>query len=287
MNRLSVLLSLYSLKYNPFCSDVPQEALFTPPKVAHFVARVVSMRHEGGFAQLSGDPGTGKSVVLRLLQACLCAMPEVTVAVLTRPQSGCADFYRELGERFGVPLTPHNRWAGSKVLRQRWHNLMETQLCRPVLLIDEAQDMLPSVLNELRLLASADLDSRSLLTVVLCGDQRLTDKFRSQELLPLGSRVRARLLLEPASPALLADCLRHLLTAAGNPNLMTEELIVTLCEHSLGNYRVLTTLANDLLCAATERNLPTLDHKLYLELFASPPSPRTRPRSPSYRGAQS
>jgi len=60
--------------------------------------------------------------------------------------------------------------------------------------------MRPAVLNELRLLCATDLDSRALLTVVLGGDARLTEKFRGEELLPLGSRMRVRLVLQPATP---------------------------------------------------------------------------------------
>jgi len=76
------------------------------------------------------------------------------VGVLSRPQSHVADFYRELGDLFGVTLSPHNRWAGSKVLRERWRRHTESPLVRPVLVIDEAQEMYPATLNELRFLAS-------------------------------------------------------------------------------------------------------------------------------------
>ena len=71
--------------------------------------------------------------------------------------------------------------------------------------------MLPAVLSELRLLASARLDSHILLTVVLAGDGRLVERLRSDEFLPLGSRMRVRLALDRASPDELADCLKQAL----------------------------------------------------------------------------
>ena len=80
----------------------------------------------------------------------------MTVGVISRPQANIADFYREMGELFGVELRPHNRYAGAKILRQRWQAHIHSTLSRPVLLVDEAQEMQPSVLAELRLLASAD-----------------------------------------------------------------------------------------------------------------------------------
>jgi len=126
--------------------------------------------------------------------------------------------------------------------------------------------MSPVVLSELRLLSSARFDSRSLLSVVLAGDRRLVEKLHSAELLPLDSRIRIRLLLEPASTEELVACLRHLMATAGNPRLMTEEVIEALAEHALGNRRTLTQLAADLLVAAAERELSKIDQKLYLEL---------------------
>jgi hypothetical protein len=60
------------------------------------------------------------------------------------------------------------------------------------------------------------------------------------------------------------------LAEAGNASLMTPPLRHTLCDHAAGNYRILTTLAAELLAVATQRDLPQLDEKLYLEVFAQP-----------------
>ena len=100
-----------------------------------------------------GDPGTGKSAALRILAERLGNFRDVVIGVLSRPQASLADFYRELGHLFAVPLAPHNRWASAKVLREKWLHHIENSLYRPVLLIDEAQEMSSSALSELRFLS--------------------------------------------------------------------------------------------------------------------------------------
>lgn len=262
------LLSLYGLKWNPFSPDLPTEALLITSKLESFCWRIEQGHvREGGFALITGDPGTGKSVAMRLLAGRLDRLGEVTVGALQHPQSNVADFYREMGDLFGVQLRPHNRWCGFKGLRERWLAHIDTTMLRPVLLIDEAQEMQPLVMSELRILASANFDSRNILTVVLAGDGRLLEKLRKEELLPLGSRIRARLTMEYASRDELVECLRHLLKSAGNATLMTPELIGALCDHAHGNFRVLTTMAGELLAAAAQRELTQIDEKLFFEVF--------------------
>jgi general secretion pathway protein A len=276
------LLALFGLKWNPFSPDVPVEALWRSPQLDHFCWRMESLVREGGFALVAGDPGTGKSVSLRLLAQHLATLPEAQTRVLTRPQSAMSDFYRELGQLFGVPLIPHNRWAGFKGLRQTWLNYLDSSLLRPVLLVDEAQEIPSAVLAELRILASTDFDSRSILTVVLAGDSRLTQQFRSEELLPIASRIRVRLTLDYLSPKELLDWLNHALEQAGAQQLMNTEVKTTLTEHAAGNFRILTTMANELLAMAARRGLQQIDQKLYLEVFATPT--RARSKTPASHG---
>jgi type II secretory pathway predicted ATPase ExeA len=274
----SRLLSLYGVKYAPFGTDVPTEALYATPPAEAFIRRIELGIADGGFAMVTGDPGTGKSAFMRLLAERLRALPSVVVGSIEHPQSRTSDFYRELGDLFGVPLATHNRWGGFKALRTRWSEHIASTLTRPVLLLDEAQEALTPALSELRILASKDFDAQQLLTVVLAGDARLPERFRTPELLPLGSRIRRRLVLEYASRDELLACLDHRLAAAGNPSLMTTELKGTLADHSAGNYRVLLDLANELLTVAADRDLPQLDEKLFLDVFGQTPKPKSPTR---------
>lgn len=261
------LLSLWGLKWNPFSPQVPSEGLLLTAPIENFAWRLEQLVQEGGFALISGESGTGKSVALRIVAERLAAIREVAVGVLERPQSKSADFYRELGEIFSVKLSPSNRWGGFKALRERWRAHVTTSRIKPVLLIDEAQEMSSEVLSELRILSSADFDATSLLTVVLSGDGRLLERLRHPELVPLGTRIRTRLHLEGASREELAELLSHALAKAGNATLMTAQLRDTLVDHAVGNCRLLMTMAGELLAYGMAQEVPQLDEKAYLEVF--------------------
>jgi len=276
MNRKK-LHALFGLKWNPFTPSVPIEGLLVTARTESFCVRIEGMADEGGFALVTGEAGCGKSVVLRILAERLDNIPEIAVGVLTRPQSGLSDFYRELGELFAVDLKPHNRWGGFKALRERWKAHAEASLLRPVLLIDEGQEMNAAVLSELRILAAGRLDTETYLTVVLAGDGRLLDRFRQPDLVPLGSRIRTRLILEYAGQEELKEVLCHALKKAGNANLLSPSLMSTLVEHAAGNYRVLMTLAGELLMIACERDLTQIDEKLFFELCDTR-APKRSPR---------
>ncbi len=266
MNKQN-LLNLYGLKWNPFEMSIPLEGLAHVKKIDSFCWRVETLVMDGGFAMITGMPGTGKSVTLRILADRLSKIPEVQVGILTRPQSGIADFYRELGEHFGVELRSSNRWGGFKGLRERWKHHIQSTLFRPVLLIDEAQEALPFVLNELRHLASIDFDSKLILTTVLCGDHRLQGKFKLPDLIALGSRIHVRHQTGIISKEELVDVLKSVTDKSGNKHLMTKELTELLAEHAMGNLRAMMNMASNILMEGMANDAPKLDEKLFFELY--------------------
>ena len=262
-------LSLWGLKWNPFSPELPSEGLLVTAPIENFAWRVEQLVREGGFALISGESGSGKSVALRIVAERLAALR-------------AADFYRELGDVFSVKLTPWNRWGGFKALRERWRAHLTSSRIKPVLLVDEAQEMSVEVLNELRILSSADFDARSLLTVVLCGDGRLLERLRHPDLVPLASRIRTRLSTEAASREELSELLDHALAKAGNTAMMTTELRDTLVDHAAGNCRLLMTMGGELLAYGIAHEISQLDEKSYLEAFQL-----SRPRPASKKKARS
>lgn len=274
------LQALYGLKWNPFTQDIPAETIYKTPRFVQYCYRVETLTLDGGFALITGESGLGKSASLRALYDHLSKIPEITVGDIIRPQSGLTDFYREISSLFGVELKSGNRWSGYRGLREKWKHHIASTLLRPVLLIDEAQEVPTKVLSELRLLSMEKFDSASLLTVILAGDSRLTNAFKEEDLIPLGTRIRTRLVMEPWMKPQLVELLKEGLRHAGNPNLMTAALIETLTEHAAGSPRVLMNLAGECLAIGMMKESPQLDEGLFFELFPPQSSSGTR-RKPS------
>ena len=272
-------LPAYGLKWDPFSREVPAEALFRTKLAESLCWRTEHvLLEDGGFASVIAEPGNGKSACLRMVDQHLLRNSSAKVVALEHASGSVSSFYRELGERFGVELSPRNRWGGFKALRDCWHEHMESTLLRPVLLVDEAQEMNPKVLTELRLLSSTRLDSRVILGVVLAGDRRLHEKLRKEELAPLGSRLRVRIVLEPMDKETLLAVLEHRLETAGGSALCTKGLKTTLVERAAGNPRTLLNMGQELLVVAVNRELKRLDEKLFLEVFGGDERPPKRKR---------
>ncbi|MFQ5600464.1 MAG: ExeA family protein [Candidatus Krumholzibacteriia bacterium] len=272
-------LKAYGLKWDPFSREVPPEALFRSAPAESLCWRTEHvLLEDGGFASVIGDPGTGKSACMRLVEQHLLRNSGAKVVSLEHASGSVSSFYRELGERFGVELTPRNRWGGFKALRECWCEHMESTLLRPVLLVDEAQEMNPKVLTELRILSSTRFDSRVILGVVLAGDRRLHEKLRHEELAPLGSRLRVRIFLEPMDKETLLAVLDYRLNTAGGTALLTEGLKTTIVERAAGNPRTMLAMGQDLLVVAVHRELKRLDEKLFLEVFGGDDRPQKRRR---------
>ena len=269
------LHSLYGLKWNPFLPDLPLEALIVRPQINHFGWKVENLVLDGGFALITGDPGLGKSSAFRILQDRLNQVGDICVVEFTRPQSGITDFYRELGRLFDIDFKTTNRYGGHQSLRDKWNEHINGTLFRPVLLIDEAQEVHPVVLSELRLLTSTCFDSKIILTVVIGGDSRLQKKMKHIDLLPLKSRIRTKLTLEPYPKDELLRFLKESLKRAGNPVLMSDGLMETVVEHANGNPRELMTMCGDLLMEAAKQEIKQMDEDFFLKIF-SPPVPKRR-----------
>lgn len=138
---------------------------------------------------------------------------------------------------------------------------------RPVLIIDEAQEMKSSVFAELRLLSSMNLDARALLTVIIAGDERLSARLNTTDMLPIQSRIRTHLQLGHAEPEHLYAVLDKSIEHAGRPDLITDDVKHALSTHAHGNLRAMMTMADHLLSHTIEHELSGIDEQVFFDVF--------------------
>lgn len=261
------ILEFYGLKYQPFSTEKPVSGIFAHSWMTEGAWLIENLVMDGGIAALVGDPGMGKSACMRYLHNRLGSIPDAVVVHLERPQSSLADFYRELGDIFGLELRVSYRWGGFRALRKKWADHILATGLRPVLVIDEAQLMQPVTMTELRLLSSEKFDSRTLLAAILAGDDRLEKKMENPELLPLKSRINPFLRVPAMDKKSAESMLKHLLADAGAPHLMNDTLVSILSNDCASNPRSLMQLGSTLLVTGFSKSNPQLDERLYYEVI--------------------
>jgi type II secretory pathway predicted ATPase ExeA len=225
----------------PFTREIDVNDRFRVPAAEQAFAdlrRVVENRMS---AALVAPSGSGKTLLLRTLKA---SLPEARYRVHDVKVTDLSkrDMCREIATVCGLP--PVGTYPNLlRKLQQRFAEQLDDEGLRPVLLLDEAQDMRPEVLAILRILTNFDLDSRLVLCVVLAGDARLQLLLERHELEP----VRRRLAHLATLPLLARDqtraYLNHRLQLAGaEPQVFLDEAADAVFEITRGNLRAIDHL---------------------------------------------
>ena len=208
----------FGLKQRPFSIAPDPRYLFMSERHREALAHLLyGVKGGGGFVLLTGDIGAGKTTVCRcflgqLPERCNVAYifnPKLTVEELL--QTVCAEFhipYRHEGP--GVPTVKDYVDALNEFLL-RTHAVRQTS----VLIIDEAQNLSPGVLEQLRLLTNLETNERKLLQIILIGQPELRTMLARPDLQQLAQRVIARYHLEALTERETADYVRHRLAVAG------------------------------------------------------------------------
>nr|WP_207148778.1 ExeA family protein [Lamprobacter modestohalophilus] len=168
----------------------------------------------GGFVLLTGEVGTGKTTICR---AFLEQTPEqVDVALVLNPAMTAIELMHAICQEFGVATPEHH--DSVKVLVDRLNSFLLDAHARgrhPVVVIDEAQNLRPRVLEQVRLLTNLETSKQKLLQIFLIGQPELREILASQELRQLNQRITARFHLSPLSARETANYVDHRITVAG------------------------------------------------------------------------
>lgn len=243
--------SAFGLKEKPFSITPNPDYLYLGSRHREALAHLVyGVRERAGFVQLTGEVGTGKTLLTRAL---LDRVPaHVDVALVYRPGGTVADFVIAILRELGV--TPPTRRHSVRALVDRLNEHLLRAHARgrtTVLLIDEAQNLRPELIEQLRLLTNLETASEKLLQIVLVGQPELDRLLRRPDLRQVSQRIAARYHLLPLTRAETAAYVQHRLRVAGASGaLFTRGALFWLHRASGGVPRLINLIADRALLGA-------------------------------------
>ena len=228
-------LSHFALREPPFSITPDPRFLYMSARHREALAHLVyGVGEHGGFVQLSGEVGTGKTSVCRCLLEQL--PPHVDVALVLNPRLSPVELLAAVCDELRIAY-PAGTASAKTLVDRLYRHLLDAhgRGRRTVLIIDEAQNLAPEVLEEVRLLTNLETAAQKLLQVVLIGQPELAAMLDQPKLRQLAQRVTARYHLEPLSRAETRAYVRHRLRVAGRGDaVFTEAALRALYRQSRG-----------------------------------------------------
>ncbi len=208
--------SFFGLHEKPFSITPDPRYLFLSERHGEALAHLVyGVTESGGFIQLTGEVGTGKTTLVRSLL--LNRMPDnADVAVVLNPQLSVIEFLATICEELHIEVT-HNKGSIKALTDALNRHLLEAHADgrRTILVVDEAQNLAPAVLEQVRLLTNLETAKQKLLQIILIGQPELRELLARTDLRQLAQRITARYHLEPLSREETASYIEHRLKVAG------------------------------------------------------------------------
>ncbi len=205
----------FGLREKPFSITPDPRYLFQSERHQEALAHLAyGVKESGGFIQLTGEVGTGKTTVTRAL---LNRLPEqVDVAMILNPRLNVNEFLLTICEELEIPLPPNPESNKALVDALNKHLLdAHAKGQRIVVIVDEAQNLDSEVLEQVRLLTNLETGSHKLLQIILIGQPELRQTLARNDLRQLAQRITARYHLEPLSISEAGGYIRHRLEVAG------------------------------------------------------------------------
>jgi general secretion pathway protein A len=250
----------FGLSATPFRKDVPAMALFPARRHQQLLQRLDYALAPRQIACLCGETGSGKSTLLRAL--CAQQVPaHYRFVTLAHPPRQVRELHLEILAALGAD-TP---WTTAEMRTRVRHQLTELAEAgrTPVLVVDEAQDLSPAVLEELRLLTAFDLDGRPVFALVLSGHPELARHLRRKGLEPFAQRIGLWFQLVGLDRDETGRYLQHHLELAGCPRALFQPAAVTaIFEVTKGLPRAINRLATASLALAAARGDTEVDAPL-------------------------
>lgn len=264
-------LSHYSLNAAPFSKEIDDGDLWVPTSRRRLVDDLVEACHERGHVLLTGEPGVGKTCVLRALRHRL-PQDGFRLTYCHNVTLGRRDFYRHVCLALG--LSPSATAAAVFFAISTHIEQLGAEKVHPVLLVDEAHLLHQDVLDHLHILANYEWDSKALLSLVLIGLPETRQRLSLAKNRSLWSRIHTRLSLGEAAPGDTAEYMGYRLKRAGaDRDLFSSDAIALVHEETHGRLRDIDRIATDALKLGARRKLRIVDRELVVRVFGDQEAP--------------
>ena len=205
----------FGLTEKPFAITPDPRYLFMSERHSEALAHLVyGVTESGGFIQLTGEVGTGKTTLVRTL---LSQVPKkADVALILNPQLTAIEFLQSICDELGITM-PGDKGSTKALIDALNSHLLQAHAKgrRTILLVDEAQNLAAEVLEEVRLLTNLETAKQKLLQIILIGQPELRELLGRNELRQLAQRVTGRYHLQPLTQAETDAYISHRLRVAG------------------------------------------------------------------------
>ncbi|AMN45559.1 general secretion pathway protein A [Steroidobacter denitrificans] len=248
--------SFFGLDEKPFAITPDPRYLFMSERHAEALAHLLyGITEAGGFIQLTGEVGTGKTTVVRSL---LERMPgHADVAVILNPQLTPLQFVLTICEELGIFMRDEDVASIKDLVDVLNKRLLDAHAKgrRIVVIVDEAQNLTPQTLEQVRLLTNLETASQKLLQIILIGQPELRELLGRNELRQLAQRITGRYHLDPLSKTETAAYVTHRLKIAGaNGEIFTPAALRTVHTLSQGVPRIINVICDRALLGAFTRD---------------------------------
>jgi general secretion pathway protein A len=254
--------TFFNLTRNPF--DLTPDPTCFVPTIRHSEALAAlhyGVRRHKGFIVLTGEVGTGKTLLLRCLMGLLKESKDVAYAYIFNGRLSPAEFLQYILSDFGLPVSGKNK---SDLLFDLGQFLIarDSRKMTTVLIVDEAHLLSSDLLEEIRLLSNLETDDDKLLQIVLVGQPELDEELDSMGLRQLKQRIAVRTQLVSLDANETNEYIHKRLQIAGgnlgSDPLFSAESIAAVYRHSRGLPRLINTICENALITAYARRLPTI-----------------------------
>jgi general secretion pathway protein A len=245
-------LSFFGLLEKPFAITPDPRYLYLSERHAEALAHLLyGINDAGGFVQLTGEVGTGKTTIIRSL---LAQTPKnAEIALILNPRMTAPEFLLTICEELGIGVPDDATGSRKDLVDILNHYLLRAHADgrRVVLVVDEAQNLAPEVLEQVRLLTNLETNTQKLLQIILIGQPELRELLARNELRQLAQRVTGRYHLHPLSNTETAAYVRHRLRVSGSTNdIFSNPALAELYHLSGGVPRVINVVADRALLGA-------------------------------------